>query len=158
MLYYIKLYDEENPEVGRDEVREPHLKFLDDMRSQSYFVGPFLTEDLQTELGSMRLIDLPDRAAAQANVEDEPYYTAGLQKRYEIYRWSASVPYTWRDCPRVEGNVQFLIEAMDHEIADELRDELRAEHEAYQATQKTSTSHAGRCCPMTGSGRSAVLT
>jgi uncharacterized protein YciI len=80
MLYYIKLYDEENPAVGRDEVREPHLKFLDDMRPQSYFVGPFLTEDLQTELGSMRLIDLPDRAAAQANVEDEPYYIAGLQK------------------------------------------------------------------------------
>ncbi|MBL6958231.1 MAG: hypothetical protein ISR52_04570 [Rhodospirillales bacterium] len=137
MHYYIKLYDEPDSGAIRDATREPHLKYLDDMRQVSLFVGPILTEDLQSELGSMRLIDLPDRAAAQANVDEEPYHIAGLQKRYEIYRWSPSVPFSWRDCPRTEGNVQYLIEAHDKDGADDLRDELRAEHEAFQAEQES---------------------
>lgn len=133
MHFYIKLYDEPDSGAIRDATREPHLKYLDDMRANALFVGPFLTDDLQSELGSMRLIDLPDRAAAQANVDEEPYHTAGLQKRYEIYPWTPSVAFTWRDCPRVEGNIQFLIEAFDHDGAGDLRNQLRAGHEAFQA-------------------------
>jgi uncharacterized protein YciI len=70
--YYIKLYDEPDSGAIRDANREQHLKYLNDMRKDALFVGPILEEDLSTELGSIRLINLPDRAAAQANVWASP--------------------------------------------------------------------------------------
>jgi len=136
MHFYIKLYDEPDSGAIRDATREPHLKYLDETRKESLYTGPILTEDLQSELGSIRLMELPDRAAAQKNVDDEPYVIAGLQKHYEITRWSPSVPYTWRDCPRTEGNVQYLIEAIDKPGSLALRDEIREEHLAFQAREK----------------------
>ncbi len=151
MHYYIKLYDEPDSGAIRDANREQHLKYLNDMRKDSLFVGPILTEDLTTELGSIRLINLPDRTAAQANVDKEPYHIAGLQKRYEIYPWSPSVPFSWRDCPRIEGNVQYLIEAHDKDDADDLRNELRGEHEAFQAVNESLFITRGSIMPDDGS-------
>jgi uncharacterized protein YciI len=134
MLFAVKIYDIENSGPLRDQYRDAHLDYIAGFEDQTMFAGPILTEDLQTELGSHRLIDLPDRAAVDKHIEDEPYVIGGAQYGPEVHRWSPSVPYTWRDCPRSEGNVQYLIHAIDKPGSDTLRDELRAEHEAYQAS------------------------
>lgn len=132
MLFAVKIYDVKDSGPLRDEHRQAHLDYIASTEAQTMFAGPILTEDLATELGSHRLINLPDRAAADQHVADEPYVIGGAQQGSEILRWSASVPYTWRDCPRKEGNVQYLIHAIDKPDSDNLRNELRAEHEAYQ--------------------------
>ena len=131
MLFAVKLFDRDDPGgVLRDANREEHLKYLDSFEDRTLFAGPILTEDRTKELGSNRLIDLKDRAEAETHVADEPYVTGGLQYGAEIHPPSASVPYSWHDCPRIEGNAQFLIHAIDKPGSDE----LRAEHEAYQAS------------------------
>lgn len=132
MLFAIKIYDKPDSGHLRDANRADHLDYLSSFDEQTFFAGPILTEDRTKELGSHRLIDLPDRAAAEKHVADEPYIIGGLQYGAEIHPWSASVPYTWRDCPRVEGYGQYLIHAIDKPDSGALRDELRAEHEAYQ--------------------------
>ena len=132
MYYAIKLFDVENSGPLRDQYRQPHLDYLKQFDDQTLFAGPFLTTDLATELGSYRLIEFPDRKAAEEHVANEPSLIGGAQKGAEICDWSPSVPYNWRDCPRKEGNVQYLIEAIDKPDSAELRDSLRAEHEAFQ--------------------------
>lgn len=134
MLFAVKIQEKSGAPELRDANRAAHLDYLKTFEPQTMFAGPLLTEDLKTEVGSHRLIDLADRAAAEQHVADEPYVKAGLQFGPEIRRWSASVPYTWRDCPRKEGNVQYLIHALDKPDSAALRDDLRAEHEAYQAS------------------------
>ncbi len=134
MIFSIKIFDKEDDGSLRDANRAAHLDYLKDFDEATLFAGPLLSDDLKKEKGSIRLIDLPDRAAAEKNVEDEPYVIAGLQYGPEIHRWSPSVPYTWRDCPRIKGNVQYLIHAIDKPNVGKLRDELRAEHESYQAS------------------------
>jgi uncharacterized protein YciI len=135
MLFAVKLFDRDDPGGAlRDANRQAHLDYLETFEDSTLFAGPILSEDRTRELGSHRLIDLADRAAAEAHVAGEPYVLGGLQYGPEIHPWSASVPHSWRDCPRTEGNAQFLIHAIDKPGSEALRDRLRAEHEAYQAS------------------------
>ena len=96
MLFSILIYDEPNSAALRDKHRKAHLDYLKEFDDQTIFAGPFTTDDESEDLGSLRLIDLPDRAAAEKNVADEPYVIGGVQKRWQIHRWRSSLPYTWQ--------------------------------------------------------------
>ena len=100
MLFSILIFDEPDTAALRDEYRSTHLDYLKAFDDQTIFAGPFTTDDESADLGSLRLIEFPDRAAAEQHVLDEPYVLGGVQKRWTINRWQASVPHTWRDCPR----------------------------------------------------------
>ena len=73
MHFAIRIYDVPDSGSLRDIHRKEHLDYLLEFNDQTLFAGPILTEDLTTELGSMRLIEFPDRAAAEKHVADEPY-------------------------------------------------------------------------------------
>jgi len=132
MLYAIKIYDISGSQPLRDIHRTAHLDYLKQFDDQTLFAGPFLTDDGKVELGSLRLVEFPDRAAAEKHVADEPYILGGLQERPSIQPWRPSVPYSWRDCPRAEGNTPFYIHAMDKPGSAGLREKLRKEHQDYQ--------------------------
>ena len=134
MLFAIRVYDTQPLKGARDATREVHLLYVQQFAASIYFSGPMQSEDLSQEVGSLRLIDLPDREAAERYVADDPYVLAGVQRHYSIYRWSNSVPFTWRDCPRKQGYVQYLITAVDRTDTDELRNQIRQTHEDYQAS------------------------
>ncbi len=131
MHFAILMYDEPNSAALRDERRTAHLDYLKAFDDQTLFAGPFTTDDESADLGSLRLIDLADRAAAEKHVADEPYVIGGIQKRWKVHRWRGSVPYTWRDCPRKEGNIQALFYGLDHPGGMAKRTENRDAHEAY---------------------------
>ena len=131
MLFSILIYDEPNSAALRDEYRKAHLDYLKEFDDQTIFAGPFTTDDESEDLGSLRLIDLPDRAAAEKNVTDEPYVIGGVQKRWQIHRWRSAVPYTWRDCPRKEGNIQALFYGLDGPDGKAKRAANRDAHIAY---------------------------
>lgn len=131
MLFSILIYDEPNSAALRDRHRTAHLAYLEAFDDHTLFAGPFTTDDESADLGSLRLIDLPDRAAAEKHIADEPYVIGGVQKRWRIHRWRGSVPYTWRDCPRKEGNIQALFYGLDHPGGMAKRTEYRDAHEAY---------------------------
>ena len=131
MLFSILIFDEPDTASLRDEYRQRHLDYLKSFDAQTLFAGPFTTDDESADLGSLRLIDFPDRAAAERHIADEPYVTGGVQKRWLINRWKPSVPHTWRDCPRSRGNIQALFHGLDKPGTDEVREANRAAHEAY---------------------------
>ncbi len=131
MLFSILIFDEPDSAALRDEYRQRHLDYLKAFDDRTLFAGPFTTDDESADLGSLRLIEFPDRAAAEQHVADEPYVTGGVQKRWLINRWQASVPWTWRDCPRTQGNIQALFHGIDKSQGPEIRVANRRAHEAY---------------------------
>lgn len=131
MQFAILIHDEPGSAALRDEHRTAHLDYLKAFDDQTLFAGPFTSDDESADLGSFRLIEFADRAAAEKHIADEPYVIAGIQKRWQIHRWTGSVPYTWRDCPRTEGHVQALFHGLDHTDGMAKRAEYRDAHEAY---------------------------
>lgn len=133
MLYSIKVFDKPNSGPARDVARQEHLDYLKSFDTRTWFGGPMLADDGETAVGSHRLMDFDTVDDAHAHLRDEPYVIAGIQDGMEVLPWSNSVPWTWRDCPRTQGHIQFLIIAYDKPGSDVLRDELRAAHQEYQA-------------------------
>ena len=131
MLFSILIFDEPDTAALRDEYRQRHLAYLKAFDDQTLFAGPFTTDDESADLGSLRLIEFPDRAAAEQHVADEPYVTGGVQKHWLIHRWKPSVAFTWRDCPRTEGNIQALFHGIDKPEGSEIRAANGDAHEAY---------------------------
>ena len=131
MLFSILIFDEPDSASLRDEYRRRHLDYLKEFDEQTLFAGPFTTDDESADLGSLRLIEFPDRAAAERHVAEEPYVIGGVQKRWLIHRWRPSVPYSWRDCPRREGNIQALFHGIDGPDGPEIRLASNGAHEAY---------------------------
>jgi len=131
MHFAIMIYDEPGSAALRDQHRQAHLDYLQNFDAQTLFAGPFTTDDEAQDLGSLRLIEFPDRAAADRHIADEPYVIGGVQKRWQIHVWEPKTPHTWRDCPRTEGNIQFLIHALDKPGQETLRAETTAARMEY---------------------------
>ncbi|MAB14166.1 MULTISPECIES: YciI family protein [Parvibaculum] len=66
--------------------RDAHLKYWADAGCVK-IGGPFTTDDGATMNGSMLVIDVADKAKAQALVENDPYNKAGLFQSAEIRAW-----------------------------------------------------------------------
>jgi len=133
MNYSIKIFDVPDSGPLRDKYRAAHLAYLKKFDAQTIFAGPFLTQDRTTELGSHRLIEFPDRAAAEQHVEKEPYLLGGAQKGATVYRWAPDTPYSYRDCPRSKDHVQFMLEAMFARQRDIEPKKLAEENSRYLA-------------------------
>jgi len=133
MHFAILIYDEPDSAALRDRYRQAHLDYLKVFDAQTLFAGPFTTDDESADLGSLRLIEFPDRATAERHVAEEPYVIGGVQKRWYIHRWLPRSSYSWRDCPRTKGHIQAMFHGIDQPGAGTLRQKFRAAHEAYLA-------------------------
>ena len=133
MNFAIKIYDKPDVTHLRDKIRQSHLDYLKACEQQTLFAGPMITDDGELELGSVRVMDFPTRAAAEAHVADEPYVLGGAQTPGTVERWEPGVPYSWRDCPRVEGYLQLLIHALDKPGSAELRESSADAQRRYYA-------------------------
>lgn len=78
MLFVIYCLDK----PGHDEVRlanrAAHIEYARRNADKMLVGGPLLSDDGQRMIGSMLVIDLPDRGAADALMAKDPYVTAGL--------------------------------------------------------------------------------
>ncbi len=113
MLFAIRTFDHPNSGALRDELRVAHLTFLDQFADETVFDGPFTTDDGAMELGSFKILDVADRAAAQSHVDDEPFITGGLQHGATIWRYAPVVAHDWQNCPRNPDHVPALILGFD---------------------------------------------
>jgi uncharacterized protein len=132
MLFTVKTLDKENSGALRDELRKAHLDYLKLFEAATYFDGPFLTDDGTRELGSFKILDMPDKATVEQHEADEPFITGGLQYGTTVHRYEAHIPYTFRDCPRKRGNIQFLVLAYDKPDQGDKRAEIASSHSAYR--------------------------
>lgn len=120
---------------GIDELRlatfDAHVKFLDGYPEVTWYSGPIFTDDNKNALGSLRLIEFPDRAAAETYINADPYTRVGLFEAITIERWKPVLDVRQRDYVRKEGTMQFVIHCHDKPGGDARRAELREAHHAY---------------------------
>lgn len=58
--------------------RPAHVEFLKALGDSLFMAGPLLSDDGETMIGSLVVVDFPDLAAAQAWAAEDPYAKAGL--------------------------------------------------------------------------------
>lgn len=78
MLFAITCLDKPNHLEVRLANRAAHLEYARGNLDKMLVGGPLLADDGQTMVGSLLIIDLPDRAAAEALMANDPYAKAGL--------------------------------------------------------------------------------
>jgi len=82
------LYNEDRPDALaiREATRETHLAYLERHKDKVVLGGGLLSEDGQTRLGSVFIINVPNRKAAEAFSTEGPIRKAGLFQTTKITR------------------------------------------------------------------------
>ena len=86
MLYIIYQVDKPNAQEIRERTREAHLAYLDRHKDILVLGGALLADDSPARLGSVLIINVPSRQAADAFSADEPFRKAGLFQSVSISR------------------------------------------------------------------------
>ena len=86
MLYI--LYNEDRPDglAVREATRDAHLAYLERHKDKLVLGGGLLSEDGKMRLGSVFILNVPDRKAAEAFSAEEPFRKAGLFRTTKITR------------------------------------------------------------------------
>ena len=87
MYFIILTTDRANATHIRQEVRPAHLEYIQGFGTQIVVGGATLAEDGEVMTGSFILVDMADRGAVQAFLQNDPYVQAGLFDTVEIRRW-----------------------------------------------------------------------
>ena len=120
---------------GTDELRNAtipaHKDHLDKYREETWFSGPLFTDDGTSAIGSLRFIEFPERAAAQAYIDTDPYTTEGIFESINIQRWQPALTHRQLTYPRQEATQQFIVHCTDVADSEALRAPLRQAHRDY---------------------------
>jgi len=92
MMFLFICTDKPNSNALRLATRAEHLKYIDAHRAKFVIGGPTLTEDGQSMTGSVFVMELPDRAAAEAFAAGDPYGKAGLFESVIIRPFRKALP------------------------------------------------------------------
>ena len=85
MLYALVLTDKPESAALRASVRPEHKAYLAQVADRIAFAGPLLDDDGLTMLGSLLVIDFPDRSTALAWLAQEPFTSAGLYATTQVH-------------------------------------------------------------------------
>jgi len=91
MLFAIHMLDRPGGAALRAATGEAHRGYVRRNAHRMLLGGPLLAEDGTTMIGSLIVLECPDRAEAEAFVEAEPYRRAGLFESVLIRRFAAVV-------------------------------------------------------------------
>ena len=86
MLWALHCLDRPNSVEARDELRKIHREYLDSKGKQIFLSGPLLSDDGTLQIGSLFVLNVPERSTAQAFIDDEPFNRAGVFEQVRIYR------------------------------------------------------------------------
>jgi uncharacterized protein YciI len=83
----------DRPDSGdiRTANRSAHLEWIAGSEDHVVRGGPYLSDDGETMLGSLILVDFPDRASVEAWAAEDPYARAGLFESVTITAWKKTV-------------------------------------------------------------------
>ena len=89
-LFVLNLVDKPNDLEVRMGAREAHLAYVGGKRDILKLGGPML--DANGDMaGSLLIVDVADKAAAEAFSADDPYTKAGLWQRVDITAFKATL-------------------------------------------------------------------
>lgn len=134
MHWMIKCRSKPDTRELREATLEAHRNFLDGYRDETWFSGPIFDDDMVNPLGSLRFIEFPDRAAAQAYIDADPYTTADIFADITVQAWVPRAETRQLTYPRKDGTMQFVLHAMDVPNSAAIRDPLRQAHWDYLDT------------------------
>jgi uncharacterized protein len=89
-LFVLACFDKPNALELRMATREAHLAYVRDNAALVKLAGPMLDE-AEAMAGSLFILDVADRAAAEAFNAADPYQQAGLFGRVEVRGFKASI-------------------------------------------------------------------
>ncbi len=91
MLYVISCTDKPGHGHVRQDNRPAHLDYLKGKGATLRLAGPYTADDGETVLGSLIVVDVADRAAAEAIAAGDPYAGAGLFESVEITAFRCAI-------------------------------------------------------------------
>ena len=86
MLYMIHGVDGPDADRIRAETKPDHFAYLDAHEDILVLGGATLADDSDARTGSLLVINVPDRAAADEFADNEPFFKAGLFKQRTVSR------------------------------------------------------------------------
>jgi uncharacterized protein YciI len=86
MLYIMVNEDRPDGQAIRDATRETHLAYLERHKNIVVLAGGTLAEDGKARTGSVFIVNVPGREAAEKFSAEEPFRKAGLFKTVKITR------------------------------------------------------------------------
>jgi len=131
MHWLIKCRSKPATDALREATLPEHRNFLDGYPEVTWYSGPLFTDDNKNAIGSLRLIEFPDRAAALAYINADPYTKAGIFESITIERWKPTLDVRQRDYKRKPDTMQFVIHAHDKTDGVTRRTPLREAHHDY---------------------------
>jgi hypothetical protein len=84
MLFAVTIEDRPGMAAVRRAVRADHLAWLERHREMLVIAGPIMDAE-GNSIGSVRVIDAPDRAAVDALTEGDPFARAGCFARVSVH-------------------------------------------------------------------------
>lgn len=118
----------------REQARDAHMAGIRAQQEKIQFAGPFLSDDGATPLGTMCIVDLPDRAAAEAYIAADGYSQAGILEEPAIRRFVSSKRLKQNDRAADPNMQMFVCECIDGPDAPALRKQSAAAHHTYQGS------------------------
>lgn len=94
MLFALICFDNKDVSALRAEVRPKHLAYIEKHKAQVKVAGPFLSDDGDTMVGSLIIIEADDIEAARAFAQYDPYNEAGVFAEVDVrpWRWIVGAP------------------------------------------------------------------
>lgn len=118
----------------REGAMAPHLAHVRSYAEQIQFAGPLLAEDDTTPMGSMAILNLPDRSAAESYAAGDGFSKAGMFEPPHILRFMSSKRLTQSDREPDPALQMFVCECVDGPDAADLRKQSAAAHHSYQGS------------------------
>ncbi|WP_433021977.1 YciI family protein [Kribbella sp. CA-294648] len=118
MPYYV--HGEDKPDVlaGLIENAEKHWSYMDQYADRLILRGPTLSDDGEEHTGSVHVVDVDDRAAAERFAYEEPYWSAGYYQPLTVVRAVVLVDRP-EDAPRTLVTAEWApVEAVSPRFAD----------------------------------------
>ena len=131
MHWLIKCRSKPDTDALRLATIDAHRNFLDGFPEVTWYSGPLFTDDNKSAIGSLRLIEFPNRDAALAYIHADPYTKAGIFQSISVERWKPALEVRQCDYVRKDGTMQFVIHCHDKPDGDTQRTTLRDAHLNY---------------------------
>lgn len=132
--WFIRSYYKPDSLHLREQAMETHLAHLRAHADKLHFAGPLLSDDGATPIGTMCIIEMPDRAAAEAYVAGDGYAKAGMLEPPSITRFVSSKRLKQGDRDPDPDLQLFVCECIDGPDAATLRPTCAADHHDYQGS------------------------
>ena len=87
MPYHIETFDKPDHAAMRKDLRDVHITFLDEHAALLLACGAKLDDAGEAAGGGVYIVDVEQRAEAQAFIEADPYHRNGLFREVRITRW-----------------------------------------------------------------------